>query len=927
MSESTVFDFTQISNITIDPETGNVTFVTIDGQVLDNFSAQSKASNFYTIINNDSSQPFCNMSVSSSQIVSQTMLFDTNGNKNFTLAKTGENDFVVLDNLKITTCSIETVDGKDVLKLVDVYGKEYTFQAIDLASTDANKQSQYIITDLNGNLIGSYIPNDSSLTLSTSYGTSKIQNFTIDKEGNGVNMQNLYVESAEYDAKSNTLTLNGQNDSSFVFDIEQKSDAEEGIYVIKDSKGNVIGEFNSNTNEINLTQSGGNSYSFVETEEGKLNNLDNITSANYKLNEDGKGGTITLYDGEKSYTVKLTLNEDGTYQIKNGNFDIGTFDPSQNSITLGEETFNFVVDKNGTLVNMKQLQVQEGNFVPNGKNSTITCVASDGREYVFGIVDKEEDGIYSVVDSKGNEIGEFNKNTGELDFTKSNGSKFSFEVTKNNKFLSLEELDIAYGKYNTEKKEITFIDSNGEKYTFTLGESKNIGQHNIRCGDNNVGTFNINTGEITITTGKEPQPSTFMISNDNVFFKLEDLKPKTLDFELGSDGQKNIVSITNENGMKCSFEFTINEEDANIYEIKDLNGNSIATFNSSNSTLTIGDTTITYNKTNDGTFVDMNQLEYKDAIVDYDTNTITIQDKDGSSFTFDLVDDNHDDIYVIRDGNGTTIGTVERGDITSNIELNCLGEEPISVLTMTGEVKDFFNDFFENNDFSDYINNNDYSGLKDEIKNRLESMLQDKNPELLEKTSQVIDDINLDGVSTKEQFMKSLNNSLKENNFNTVDDINLNVAPEQNNIKNFFQSIDWTGTGAIITYCAASALLTFLIGLLISHYNNKDEEKDEHKTTKFTNNVKPKNNTASSVYEQKEEENPVKNKTQYHNTFEEKNKNEDKDGYDNKPQEIKNKPIPHFQDMHTGLSADDRAAMMENMSSRGNRIKTPILGQ
>ena len=158
------------------------------------------------------------------------------------------------------------------------------------------------------------------------------------------------------------------------------------------------------------------------------------------------------------------------------------------------------------------------------------------------------------------------------------------------------------------------------------------------------------------------------------------------------------------------------------------------------------------------------------------------------------------------------------------------GGKSFKVETLSEENKDIFNTIFENNDeLSNYLLKGDYKGLKEALNKELEELLKTTNPELLQKTQKVVNDIDLDNVKTKEEFLGALNKSLDDNGFDSVEDIKILPSIE-----------DILSNPAIIaTYSVASIILAALLRMLLKQIlEKKEEEKENEKNKDFDVNAK-----------------------------------------------------------------------------------------
>ena len=733
---------------------------------------------------------------------------------------------VNLDNFKFISGSVNIQGEEKSITLTGTDGKECEFTMIQ------ESPGSYIIQDADGNTVGNYDAYTGELTLGNNTSQTVANSHMMNADYKIVNVEFTDFDSFSYtfdeDTKTGVITFK-VGDEEYVAYLRP---GEDGKYEIQ-TGGNTFATFDRENGVVEFLESG-KTESFILSSNNEfvnINNIDNINSINYNIDPITKSGTITLYDGDVSYELELVLGEDGLYDIKFGDNIVGSFNVATNQLTLDNDnqvSFNFVEDINGKITSLKDVDIKSGSLnTEEGTNHTITLVDANGVEYTFNIEDKTETGTYNIRDASGNTIGTFNPSTGLLDLTPVGGEKDSFVVSKEGNFLDIEELDVQGGSFNLKEKTVTFFDEEGKSYTFSLGDVDKFGSANILFNDQIIGSFNTKTGDIVL--GNKDPIKDFIVSYDNKFVDLSELNPKTLEFEymkMDKDGTQ-IISITDEDGTEYQFSATKSFANPDIYIIKDAEGEVIATFNPKTGELFMGENTeepfVTFVKTNDGVFVDPAKIEAESFECDYEKGTVSIVDKDGNSFEFKIQDNNGDGIFVITDANNNKIGTLTPGDVESELDLTLSGGKKFDILTLSDEYKDLFSKVFENKDlFSDFIRKNDYNGLKEALNEELEKIVGQDNPELLEKAKNVVNDMELDGVKTKEDFVESLNKSLEDNGFNPVEDIKTNI-PWKDLLTSNAAIATYIGIGGIIL----TALLRQLIKYLLEKAAEEEREEKE----------------------------------------------------------------------------------------------------
>ena len=606
----------------------------------------------------------------------------------------------------------------------------------------------------------------------------------------------------------------------------------------RDADNNVIGGFNPATGELTLGNN--NEYNFLFSDKNefiKPEDLSKISSAQYKLSTDGQSGTITIFDGDAQYNLDLQLDKNGKFLINNGDATIGTFDPKTNSITINNETgndktFAFTEAKDNKLVNLGDFEVSSAHINVNNGSNLITLVGKDGKEYSFDLTNPNEEGICEIKDVDGNKIGSFNSKTSELTIGEGGQSQVydNFVMTNDGQLIDPKDMKIVSGSYNLKDRNITFTDAQGNDYKFGLGELSGKGTCEIMSNGTSVGLFNLNSGTFSFNNTQE-NLGKFIFTKDNQFINQENFDPKAIEIKVSTaEDQSDKILITNSDGTKYEFDAVLNKNSESLYDIKDAFGNKIGSFDSKTGEYYKGtsqENPIQFAKSTDGTYVDTSKLEVEDIKFNEEAGTINIIDKDGTSATFKVEDIDGDGKFIIKDANGNEIGHFTPGDVESSLTFN--GQQSTKVDTLSEENKNMFNTIFENNrELSNYIKNGDYEGLKEALKDTLEETIGKDNPELLEKTQKVVDDMDLDGVKTKEEFLGALNKSLDDNGFDTVEDIK--VFPSLEEIL--------THPAAIAGYSIATIILAALIRMLLKQILQKQQEEEQEKNQSFDINSK-----------------------------------------------------------------------------------------
>ena len=322
------------------------------------------------------------------------------------------------------------------------------------------------------------------------------------------------------------------------------------------------------------------------------------------------------------------------------------------------KNFEFVEAQEGELINLNSLQAKSVEIEDNKLN----VVSTNGKTYEFTVYENNG-GLYSIVDSQGNLIGTFNKNTGEMNFAQASGPKIDFAETNEGEFVNVDLLDIKSGSYNVEKNTITLKDNDGNDYNFKIVENSN-GSFSIRDADNNViGGFNPATGELTLGNNNEYN---FLFSDKNEFIKPEDLsKISSAQYKLSTDGQSGTITIFDGDAqynldlqLDKNGKFLINNGDATIGTF-DPKTNSITINNE-----TGNDKTFAFTEAKDNKLVNLGDFEVSSAHINVNngSNLITLVGKDGKEYSFDLTNPNEEGICEIKDVDGNKIGLIKSKD-------------------------------------------------------------------------------------------------------------------------------------------------------------------------------------------------------------------------------------------------------------------------
>ena len=608
----------------------------------------------------------------------------------------------------------------------------------------------------------------------------------------------------------------------------------------------VVGTYNSNTMEIMIYHDNSVNYDIYKDINGIFYKL----SDSY-LEKDEINTVIINEDkiiiNDTTYELVPYSQENNTMyyiQDENGN-NVGIYNTETNEIISATQDNTLNLDdliqaNDGTYLNPNLLQGDSVQVQINESDSTALITLANGKTYIFDAVDQNGDGIYILKENNGEQFATYNtlNDQFKLDTIYQDDINISVAFDKNNNYILLQDLQIQSGSFSIEDVEnnsgiITLLDINNNEYSFDIAYNTETGKYDIIDNQNNIfATFDVLTGEMSINTQTDSQK--LLLDENGNFISQNYLQPKTLNIEPSTvEGENDKILMTNTDGKKYTFEVIKDADNPDVYMIQDAGGNLIGTFDSKTGELYIGDNEnplSTFMKSNNGTYIDTSKLDIQDLNYDLEKGTLSIIDKDGSNFEFKIESNNENDIYTIIDANGNTVGKFTPSDVESTLDLTDSGGKSFKVETLSEENKDIFNTIFENNEeLSNYLLKGDYKGLKEALNKELEELLKTTNPELLQKTQKVVNDIDLDNVKTKEEFLGALNKSLDDNGFDSVEDIKILPSIE-----------DILSNPAIIaTYSVASIILAALLRMLLKQIlEKKEEEKENEKNKDFDVNAK-----------------------------------------------------------------------------------------
>ncbi len=754
-------------------------------------------------------------------------------------------DFDVSQITDITS-STYSIRNKEIT-IIDQDNIEHTF-AIEQHVYDAPK-FYYSILNGNNEEIGKFDISNFQIELGgREYQFIPFINTT--NTNSMIKPDNLYDNTKNIICNKDTIAFVNKNDDKSLAHLHITNninkDGSYNLAVTSAENAPIIGTYNPNTMEILIYHSNMVNYDIYKDINGTFYKLSDEYLEKDDINTVVVNENNIVINDIKYELVPYSQENNTMYYIQdeNGN-NVAVYNTETNEIISATKNNTLDLDdliqaNDGTYLNPNLLQSDSIQVQINKENNTALVTLADDTTYTFDAIDQNGDGIYILKENNGDQFATYNtiNNSFKLDTIYQDDIAGSIAFDKDNNYIILKDLQTQSGSFAIDdiannSGVITVIDINDKEYSFDIVYDNTTGKYNIIDNQNlKCGTFDVLTGEMLLNNQSEPQK--LLIDENGDFISQSYLQPKTLKIDASDvEGENDKITIINEDGKEYNFEVIKNSDNPDVYIIQDVNGNLVGSLNSKTGEFYIGDNEkplSTLMKSNDGTYVDTSKLDIQDLNYDLEKGTLSIIDKDGANFEFKIENNNENDIYTIVDANGKTVGKFTPSDVESSLDLTESGGKTFKVETLSDENKKIFNTIFENNEeLSDYLQRGDYEGLKKALNEELEELLGKTNPELLEKTQKVVDDMELDGVKTKEEFLGALNKSLDDNGFDGVEDIKI------------FPSIDdiLTNPAIIATYSVASIILAALIRMLLKQLlEKKDEEEKDKNDIYFDTNTK-----------------------------------------------------------------------------------------
>ena len=793
----------------------------IGGAVGSVFNANNKT----ITINNDFTHNFSNYN---GDVYNNCRYFDIKSLPFETIKE--ENGILVIDGYSVVVNPVTDNQGLKIDGLY-TYGKD-DFQSDFSIEFDLN-QGKIEFSDRGSYLFA--VNDDSKIyALDSSITVSNIESVTI------IDNNKIIIDGVEYKLSD----IYGDDNVKYI-----QNDKGEDVAIFDIANQKIFSAGSSNN--INCVEVLNNHFCCIDS------NLSTSAISNVIVGNDS-----LVIDG-KSYTLENFAESNGNlcYIVDDNNIKVGIYDKATNQIiSLGQDnSINLNNDftlYNGQYINFSTSPLDTSNI--NGIYIDFTENEININNILYNLEQmKDANGdnidMWAVKDSSGNIIAVYDNSGNSPTIFAGQDNSISLDnfLASDNYYINLSQFDDSY-KLNTSNINNVVLNINDEKIIIDNSRYNLIpfesGSHVyiIRNPSNSafVGLYNSEANQIvSVGENNSVDLDDFLVS-DSCY-----IKPSLLSSRLDTSTITSVSFIFNDENTIVE----INGESYNMIRIGTNEGNNFIYFIQDQET---EDFVAIYNsKTNqiistgENNSVDLDDFISQDNGI-YNKPEISELFRPQPNLSFAVVSPQTPSSFVVANqisANGHNSTTLEESNNNqdnlqnSSSQTNSEGDNSFDDIksatysimnkenVITDENKKIFNTIFENNEeLSNYIKNGDYEGLKKALNEELEELLGKTNPELLEKTQEVVDDMELDGVKTKEEFLGALNKSLGDNGFDTVEDIKV------------FPSIDdiLTNPAIIATYSVASIILAALIRMLLKQILQKQQEEEQEKNQSFDINSK-----------------------------------------------------------------------------------------
>ena len=859
-----------ISNVIV----GNDSFV-IDGKsyTLENF-AESNGNLCYIVDDNNIKVGIYDKATN--QIISSGQDNSINLNDSFTLYN---GQYINFSNNALNTSDIEYVNVDINNKNIYIDSSEYNLEQMKNANGD--NIDMWVVKDSSGNIIAVY---NSETNQIISSGESNSIHLAQAPDNNyypltGEPLDTSSINSIALDTQNQTINLNITNGDTTenipctLTELYTDENTGNVVYAIKDNTGKTIALYDSNTNKI-ISSGQDNSISldnFLASDNYYIN-LSQFDDS-YKLNTSNINNVVLNINDEKIIIDNSRYNlipfESGShvYIIRNPSNSafVGLYNSETNQIvSVGENNSIYLAqasNNNYYPLTSEPLDTSSINSVAlnlEGENKTINLNITNGDTTenipctLTELYTDENTGntIYAIEDNAGKTIALYDSNTNQIislgqdnsinlnnDFTLYNGQYINFSTSP----LDTSNINGIYIDFTENEININNILYNLEQMKDANGD--NIDMWAVKDSSGNIIAVYDNSGNSpTIFAGQDNSISLDnFLASDNYYINLSQFDDS---YKLNTSNINNVVLNINDEKIiidNSRYNLIPFESGSHVYIIRNPSNSAfVGLYNSKTNQIV---------STGENNSVDLDDFISQDNGI-YNKPEISELSRPQPNLSFAVVRPQAPSSFVVANqisANGHNSTTLEESNNNQNnlqnssSQTNSEGDNSFDDIksatysimnketVITDENKKIFNTIFENNEeLSNYIKNGDYEGLKEALKDTLKETIGKDNSELLEKTQKVVDDMELDGVKTKEEFLGALNKSLDDNGFDTVEDIKV------------FPSIDdiLTNPAIIATYSVASIILAALIRMLLKQILQKQQEEEQEKNQSFDINSK-----------------------------------------------------------------------------------------
>ena len=751
------------------------------------------------------------------------------------------------ENLQCTLTTLYTDDeGNIVYAIKD--STEKTIALYDIQNGKLSSSGENNFTHLAQAPDNNYYP----LT-GTPLDTSTINSVALDTQNQTINI-NVNTETGTQNISCTLTTLYTDDEGNIVYAIKDSTEKTIALYDIQNGKLSSSGE----NNFTHLAQAPDNNYyPLIGTplDTSAINSVALDTqNQTIDINITVKGvGTPTLNctleelytDDEENIVYAIKDSTGKTIAIYDSNTNQIISSGQDNSISLNE---SFAMSNNQYFkLTGTPLETSDINSVTlNTQNRTIDINVNTGtgtQNKICDLIalynDKEGNTVYGIRDNERNFIAIYDSNTKQI---------------------------ISAGRDNSINLNNSFTLSNGV-YT---KNPQNTPEHTPATTDMNGpdddagGTPNrlLSSARPSITTSVTATPPNITpdmtIQDNNVVpnTELENLNVQSMSIVYD---EFNLPVSINLNDNNYSLEF--NPNTGKYY----IANSTTSTLDTSTGTVTLSENNVFKYLSIDSNqyyILSANALDASEILtynVSVDINSVMVTNINGTTTPYNLVGEENNIKYLVNPNNPTeklAVFNVSTGEIIyagqNYISLpqdmimpdmavlpsnNMINGNNNDNNIISDDTKQALSDLLRNNNntIKGYIADGNLEGLKEYLNNEIQNTLPGaENQEIASLAQQVINDMQLEGTKTYEDFIEKLNQSLELNNLPTLD-VGLEALENLTDSGTININVNGMNTGSMVTYILIASVATGLTSLAVNRINNKLQKKDLEKDLKKMN--------------------------------------------------------------------------------------------